>query len=237
MKRSEKTECCVSCFTSFEDVKYHALNMCKGCYQSSKQPKVKIRKNSITQWTHCRNCKLAWGEKNEKGRLVTQGSNGYCKRCYMDTWLKAEPSNCQRCGKQIERTTKTLCKVCYDIERDEYHDRNPNARKSSSYKNVIIAQNKVLEYEEFELIRRLLGRFKLGSQTRLDFYKLADVYIDIFETDVALDAYRELEQVRVMLRRLKVIWQRNNEIRQGTRLAPVKKGRGRPRRNIEEKQN
>lgn len=219
-KIKEKPSSCVKCDKSFIEITYHAKGMCQKCYSLSKYKiAFKPRKKD---WTHCVECNLQFGSTNERGRLISKGSNGYCKSCYGKIYnnLKQKRS-CDRCGVILKHTTRDICKACYQIEKDNFYRENPNARKSESYKNKILAEKAILTDEQFELVRRLFVKFKIDTWNLADMFRVADVYLEVFTHDVFLDSLPEKDQVVIMLSRLKPVWDRTNVIKK----TPPKKKR------------
>ena len=72
--------------------------------------------------------------------------------------------------------------------------------------------NKELTYDQFELIRRLLSRFKFNYYTYADLFRVIDIYVEICDHEAYLDGYSESDQIEIMLRRLKDVWFYNKEL-------------------------
>lgn len=233
-----KSPNCIDCGVIFseEGTKRHALNRCQKCYSHEKYKNIKAFSPRVKEeYTHCRTCELEFDTLNHKGRLIKKGSLGYCVSCYTKLYNnRKEKRHCAKCNNILVNTTRDICKPCYRIKRDEFLRANPSARKTESDKNKVKAEKVVLDYEQFELIRRLLTKFKLGQNTSVDMFRVADIYLDIFNYDVFLDALSEKDQVIVMLKRLKDIWDKNNELKK--QVMPKKRKYVR-RANIEEVKN
>jgi hypothetical protein len=212
LKVEEKRNCCDGCQVEFNsDLKYYAMNMCEKCYMTWKLPK---RKNKEVP-TNCLSCKLEFGSTNDNGKKVKHQAGGQCSKCYMKIYSVKEGRKCIRCERDLYKTTKDICRVCRDIQKEEYYKVNKKAANQSKlYKEKLKALNKELTYEKFELIRRLLSRFKFNYYTYCDFFRVVDIYIDIFNHEAHLDSYSENEQIEIMLRRLKEVWIYNKEVRE-----------------------
>jgi hypothetical protein len=79
---------------------------------------------------------------------------------------------------------------------------NPRAKKE-----YIPKVNK----EDFETIRRLLAKYKLGRNTMVDTFRVIDIYMDINGDPIMLDTLSEEIQLVEMLRNLKKVFDFNNE--------------------------
>ncbi len=210
--KDTKTDTCITCNLSFDRIKRHAKNMCQPCYSRAKKGIINPRKKDLPP--HCSECKLEYGALNEKGKEVKKGSMGMCKLCYSRAYsLRNEPKPCRNCGRTMRNGLKNICQLCDDELKDKFYKENPHVRKSESFRNKQIAEKVILTDEQFELIRRLFVKFKLGSQNSADFFRVVDIYLDLFNCDAFLDSYCEQEQVIIMLKRLKVIWDKNSTFR------------------------
>ena len=179
----------------------------------NKQPIKRTRVNGKDSYTHCIECKLEFDTIDDRGRKVIWGGSGCCKRCYMRAYSNRGDKTCLKCQRTLYNTTKSVCKICRELEREAYYKENPKARKTTSYQQKLKILNTELDYEKFELIRRLLSRFKSNYQTYVDYFRLLDVYIDIYDHETHLDSYPEFDQVEIILRRLKDIWLHNKEVK------------------------
>lgn len=211
----EKSESCQDCQGVFnDDLKYHAVNRCAKCYTKFKAPeKKKTRANGKSAYTHCLGCKFEFNTFNDKGKIVVYQSSGFCRRCYSRQYTNKNDRTCLKCQRALYNTTKMVCKICLELEKQEYYKQNPKAKKSRTFQQKLKALNKELTYDQFELIRRLLSRFKFNYYTYADFFRLVDIYVDIYDHEAHLDAYLEADQIEIMLRRLKDVWFYNKELR------------------------
>jgi hypothetical protein len=182
---------CVKCEQVFnKDLPYTAKHMCNPCYQSNYVKKKMGRPKS--KLTHCKTCELEFGTLNPKGKAVKKGARGYCKSCFHK---ENRPSTiCSDCNEEIKATTTKLCQLC-KIKRGIIKGSRAYIQKPT--KPVYV------EYEEFELIRRLLVRYKLGMNNMVDDFRVVDVYLTIKEAPAFLDTLNERYQVTEMLKTLK----------------------------------
>lgn len=210
----EKKEFCDGCQIKFsDDLPYYAINMCHKCYIAWSQPRKKTRANGKEAYTHCLTCKYEFDTLNEKGKKVTYGASGCCRKCYTRAYSNKGDKTCLKCQRVLYNTSKSICKVCKELEKEAYYKENPKAKKSSSFQQKLKVLNTELSYEQFELIRRLLSRFKFNYHTYADYFRLLDVYVDIYDHEAHLDSYSELDQIEIILRRLKDIWLHNKELK------------------------
>lgn len=149
---------------------------------------------------------------------------GICRPCYNKNYhsllkvglKKVKPKTCSSCGGD-DVYVKGFCRSCYN---KNYHLRKScigcgcNFPKGSSKDFCFICRKqqqgkvdkKIINFLTFEQkvnIRLILLRFKYGFHTAIDFYKVVDIYLDIFEVDAKLDLLVEMDQVRYMLKKLK----------------------------------
>lgn len=197
MRTVNKASECVGCKVSFELIKYHSRNMCSKCYHKdiySGLYKVKKEANDA-----CKVCNLKYGDINKKGKEIQRGAQGYCRRCYANAYNKHKQNGgnfCKRCNEPVS-LSKEHCNTCrWELSGKKDYKRKPNN------------QIKV-DYETYELMRRLFYRFKEGKQTPVDHLRVADLYIQLFLVDAAMDGYNEIAQVVLMLKRLKMVWDWN----------------------------
>jgi len=167
----------------------------------------KVRKNSADRWTHCFDCKYKFGDINEKGNLVRKASSGYCKSCYQRNYSKKLKRKCESCSREII-SMKKICKVCYAKQALESPTRYM-IKKLQSNRNKEKMSKVVLDITQYELVRRLLVKWKRDILQSIDYFIVADIYVDIFECDTFLDSCSQEEQVIIMLGRLEEIWKNN----------------------------
>jgi hypothetical protein len=179
------------------------------------------KKDSIAVDT-CQVCFIKFGSINEKGKLVKPGHGNTCKTCYMRNYntLKKTERRC-KCGKVITGI-KPVCKLCYD-------KLDPNegfTTRSQSYRNKKMMNRIVLTKEQYELVRRLLVKKRGRMMSYIDFFRVADIYIELFISDAFLDSCSQEEQIVLMTERLETIWQNNTNL---FKTKPKRK-RGRPKK-------
>ena len=178
---------CVDCLKEFgTDASYCAQDKCSPCYQKSYNKKKIGRPKS--KETKCINCELEFGTLDERNKPVRKGSKKMCKRCY--TKQNKPTKICKECGNEmLNLSVLSLCGVC-KLKRPV-----KRTRKSAEIPRI--------EYENFELIRRLLVRYKLGMNNQIDDFRVVDVYLDIKEAPAFLDTLSERSQIVEMLKTLK----------------------------------
>lgn len=203
--KEDKSPFCVECLYVFDDnKKYHAQNKCNGCYQrlymmnkiikiygSSGRPKKDIE-------TKCSGCGDEYETLNDRGKVVKRGPKKLCRRCYARN--NRPVKICNDCGNEmIKGSTTGLCVVC----------RIKKPTKTYVKKNILPRVDK----EQFELIRRLLVRYKVGHNNMADAFRVVDIYMEVNDNPMLLDTLSEEAQLVEMLRNLKNIFYFNlNEI-------------------------
>lgn len=199
----EKPLTCEGCNVVFGDstatenvVKYHSRGRCNPCYQKAYLDEKYPVKRYKTKGTSCLECNVEFGSKNEKGKLVKKGSRGYCKRCYMRIFTQIGTKTCNGCGNEMTTKRLSLCPVCKLSERKAGRKRKEK-------------EPHIIDNETFELIRRLLVRYKLGYNNFADAFRVIDVYMDIADNSNMLDNLREDYQIVEMLRWLKLTFDFN----------------------------
>jgi hypothetical protein len=199
---------CLECEKNFgPELQYWAQDKCNRCYQrlylAGKIKLLDPLKKKSTKPTHCIECNLEFLTLNERGRLVRRGQSGHCKSCFHK---KNRPTTiCKNCNTQMLKSTITgLCHLCR-IEKGV-------ANGSRTYKNKV--NNPIdVDYENYELIRRLLVRYKLGINSPVDEFRVVDFYLYIKEAPAFLDTLTERIQVIEMLKTLKETFDYNLKLR------------------------
>jgi hypothetical protein len=95
----------------------------------------------------------------------------------------------------------SLCPVC---KQNEMGSKRWKRKKRSPH---IIDDREIIE-----MIRRLLVRFKYGTNTQVDALRVIDVYLDISDNTNLLDNFREDYQLIEMLRLLKLTYDYNIDL-------------------------
>jgi hypothetical protein len=144
----------------------------------------------------CLKCNGHFNTLNEKGRPIRRASNGLCRSCY--TRGRKPIKICNNCGNiMINGSFTGLCPVC-KLDKSK-------SKKTRSKKTGIPEVHK----EQFELIRRLLVRFKVGHNTMVDTFRVIDIYMDVNKNPILLDTLSEEAQLIEMLKNLKNIFHYN----------------------------
>jgi hypothetical protein len=200
--KDDKSTFCIDCLYVFDKrKKYHAQDRCNGCYQKLyvRNQIVKIYGVSArpkNKETKCSCCGFEYEKLNDKGKVVKQGPKKMCKRCY--TQNNRPVKVCKKCGNEMIKGSSTgLCAVC---KLDK-----PTVRKRKE------PQLPLVEKEQFELIRRLLVRYKVGHNNMADAFRVADIYMEVNNNPILLDTLSESAQIVEMLRNLKDIFYYNLE--------------------------
>ena len=197
-----KSKSCEGCGYVFDDIKkYHSKNRCNPCYQKDYVKKSLPTKKD--KETNCSECNGKYGTLNDKGKAIVRGPKGLCKKCYGRN--KKPKKECIECGNMMLAGSNTgLCAVCKERKRAEKGGR----RWVKKVKPL-----PVLDIETYEAVRRLLVRYKYGTNTLVDNFRVADIYMDINENSILLDTLTEEVQVVEMLKNLKVVFDFNKENR------------------------
>ena len=157
----------------------------------------------------CLRCKLEFGSKNSKGSLVKKDRQGLCKRCFVVENKAVKV--CKNCGNTMIVGTQTgLCPLCR-LEKS-----HPKTKKR------LEKPLPQVDDETFELIRRLLIRYKLGMSMHIDTFRVIDVYMSLNENTSLLDTLTEETQLREMLKNLKLIWEHNILLKKDPNYKPIK---------------
>lgn len=197
--KEDKSHFCLDCQYVFDDKKkYHAQDRCNPCYQKNYVNKNKIgRPKQLNE--NCLNCHFKFDTLNEKGKPVLRSSRGLCKRCYHKTFKATKI--CNQCGNEMLNGSRSgLCAVC---KLNNLQKNNTRKRKRKE------KQLPIIEKEQFELIRRLLVRYKVGHNNYADAFRVADVYMDVNDNPILLDTLSEGAQLIEMLKNLKSIFDYN----------------------------
>jgi hypothetical protein len=118
---------------------------------------------------------------------------------------------CNNCGNIMLVGTQTgLCPLCR-LEKS-----HPITKKRR------LKELQQVDDETFELIRRLLVRYKLGISMHIDTFRVISVYMDLNDNSSLLDTLTEETQLVEMLKNLKLIWQHNVLLRNDPTYKPIK---------------
>lgn len=201
IKKEDRASHCVNCNKSFEEIKYHSVNMCQICYNRNKSKNYHLSKH---KYSSCEGCGIKPGEPNKRGKIVSRLVRGYCNTCYYQRWAKGCKS-CSKCGVEF-LTTKASC-LC-DLCRPSPAHENVKIKK---LKKGELLSRKNLTSEQLTLMLTLFRRYKNGTQNVVDHFRVADLYLEVFEGhpfvyNSMLDSYNEQSQVVLMLRQLKSVY-------------------------------
>lgn len=194
-------ESCLTCKTSFLEVKRHAKGFCSRCYYASRRTKKE-------KLDYCTNCLAKWGSKSEKNKIVKEGPKGMCKMCYQRHYVKTSTTDCKRCGKDMGKRVKGFCSLC-KLELE--------SMKSPSRRNLPDVNKIKIDKETKEMMRRVFNRYKWGTNTLVDPFIVTDLYLTVFSSEVTkgqtasktefnLDQFEQGEQVIAMLKLLKLAY-------------------------------
>lgn len=210
-----KPEKCEVCLTPFSQVEYHAKNKCQPCYSKERQKLRRPKSQKVKQkdFTHCQNCNAEYGTYNDKGRKIQQQAHGMCRTCYQRFYHNKEGRVCKTCNRPLQATVRDICKLCHMAEKEKKWQEN-SYKRPDSYRHKLKVSKTQLEYSQYELIRRLLGKFKMNYFSQSDYFRVIDIYIDIYDYETHLDAYSPDDQIVIMLSRLKEVWLYNKELKE-----------------------
>jgi hypothetical protein len=152
-------------------------------------------------------CNYTFGYVKDNGKVVIQGSAGYCRSCYNKLYSSKEPRKCANCGGDLYKSMKAICRVC-----DVFLPKQSKSLKNQ-HELWLKKSNIKLQTSEYELIRRLLAKFQSKNYGYVDILRVADVYTYLFSVDTYLDTCSEKEQITIMLKRLKELWHNNRSHR------------------------
>ena len=207
MANKERSLHCIECLGNFGyNLQYWAQDKCNRCYQrlylAGKITLVDSKRKKQLKPTHCIECKLEFQSLNSRGRLVRRGQAEHCKSCFHK---KNKPVMiCENCNAQLlKKTTTKLCHLC-KIQRGIDNG-------SRVYTNKINKPTEI-ERKDFELIRRLIIRYKLGMNNQIDDFRVVNIYLDIREAPAFLDTLTERTQIIEMLKTLKETFDYNLDL-------------------------
>jgi len=195
-------EKCSLDFTQEENSdKYIAKGMCKNCYwKTHYEENYKVKKVDLG---FCSSCNVKWGDINKKGHVVKKVGT-LCQNCYSIIYRKKDKI-CVVCLTPIlNKTTRDVCKRCFvpvgDKRKKEKVTRISKVIKNNDYKPTS---------EDYETLKRLLVRYKLGICSPVDPYIVLDFYITLVIGEGKLSPYEAMEsedQITYMLKDLKEVY-------------------------------
>ena len=192
---------CEACKKEFnEQLKWHSKNKCNPCYQKAYlDEKYPVKRTNIKSQS-CSKCQAEFGSKNAKGKEIKKGSRGFCRRCYMQLHHQISTNTCKGCGVELIAKRLSLCPICKGHEMS-----------SKKWKRKVRPPH-IVDNETFELIRRLLVRYKVGHNNYADAFRVVDVYMSISDNSNLLDNLREDHQIVEMLKWLKQTFDYNLQL-------------------------
>lgn len=185
-KLKEEYEYCSDCKKPFSsEFTHHCRGRCNPCYQRITRGNIKRAKKLDS----CVKCGDKFETINKRGTLVKRIAHNLCARCYQ--FGRRTTSTCNVCGSGIKNgNIDGTCRGCKT---------RPTKIKSK------------LDKEILEIIRLLLVRYRVGSNTLVDNLRVLDIYLEVEPKAVNLDSLTEESQVVEMLRRLKKIYDFHKE--------------------------
>ena len=192
---------CVRCDKVFDkDVPRHAKNMCQYCYTYTwTKAKMDIQ-DKTPKSTHCKTCNISFTDGLHKnGKPAVRASKGLCKKCYN----KVATRFCEKCGANKGKRGHGFCSLC--------------RIQSGKWKRKTVLPTKVNK-TNMDLIRSVLMRYKMGANTMVDPFIVADLYLTIFTggesgyknpVGMDIDTFDESAQVIAMLKLLKMTYDKN----------------------------
>lgn len=194
-----RTENCLKCDTSFQETRYHALNLCRRCYNTERKTPKEPKKD------YCSKCMCLFGSISSKKKELKEGPMGLCKPCYAKHYAATSSTDCKRCGKDMGKKVKGVCPLCrIDLEQ----------MKSPSKRNLPSIGKINIDRETKEMMRRVFNRYKFGTNTLIDPFVVTNLYLTVFssestkgmtasKTEFNLDQFDQASQVLAMLKLLK----------------------------------
>jgi hypothetical protein len=212
-RTKEKNTSCDDCGYVFDNNrKYHSRGRCNPCYQKLyNKGKLPVKATKVLE-TNCSRCLSEYGSITDAGKVISRGPKSLCKSCYSKE--KKPKKECSKCGNMMLAGSNTgLCIIC----REDNKNTDGKRRYNRKVKEIPFLDN-----ETYEGIRRILVRFKFGTNNLVDNFRVADLYLDVNEEATLLDTLTEEAQVIEMLKNLKKVYEFNKENRE-LRLEEVRK--------------
>ena len=194
---------CKDCEHPFTtDRPYHAKERCTNCYIKMWQKEKRAYNKRPKEIKTCVECGISIGELNKKGKLCDVLIKQRCRPCYAKYNRNQLCDRCEKCGVQfITGSSVCLCLSC---------------RPKSRYSKAEIGY-KDLNVEQLSMMLTLFRRYKNGTNTPVDNFRVVDLYLDIYDrgafvynSSLTFDGYEEESQVVLMLRSLKMIYDKKD---------------------------
>ena len=206
-----------------ELVKHHSHGLCEKCYIKRywkgyrgrpSNPKVKIAAINIKKNESCITCNVVYADASKTSGKY--GAKGMCKKCYHRVLVRSKIEKCEECGGS-NGTTNPKCMMCRKIERDtvnfnhqimameDVFNNNSNSFRRKGSISKYIGDDLLLK------IKMLLIKYKWNMNTKVDDFRVCDVYYSLYSNDYELDAFNVKAQVNYMLKVLTKVYQLNKK--------------------------
>lgn len=175
---------------------------CGTCYRRSRVPTlVKMDDNwdgIKRDW--CIDCSIGFSRDNK-------GARGRCKPCYHKFVGKWGFTNCNSCGEPFPvKQAIATCKLCREVKKREFREMKPMKKLSDNLMIQPTIKEKLRLRPLMEDMKFLLLREKCGTFGDTDYFKTLHLYLEIFDYEMALDAFSVERQVKYMLGRIKHLY-------------------------------
>jgi hypothetical protein len=185
---------CKGCDRKFgDDLVPIARGYCSACYKNILREKE----------GNCSECNVVFGSGGKKTNYTSKGK---CLTCYTKWWKSNIKLECVECGDKLpgRGSLKGLCAIC-------------KSKKTSNSEQKLIEKGLLkgrryeykIDAESIEQIRWLLLRFKYGTYTVVDMYRLAGLFEDLYGVTNRLDSKDPEIQIILMLKKLKEVYEKN----------------------------
>ena len=142
---------------------------------------------------------------------------GRCKKCYGAYIRKNGYTHCQICGVELpSKLMKPNCKMCKLkvksglLETEKYI---PTARsKYYTAHSERVAKSYQLTSKRLDQIKLILIKVRWKLITELDYFIIADYYLDIWGYEPTLDSAKREQQVEYMVKRLEDYYVKNKDL-------------------------
>lgn len=176
MSTARKTGVCNECYTWGKICR----GLCPKCYY---RQWYYARTNGVrgVKATHCKNCNIDL-------KLTSHVVVNMCKKCYEIS--RKRNHSCEGCGAGFPRgSAYKLCKLCRDAQKNIQVE-------SKLLRDVYVSP------EIKTLIKVLLVKFRMGLWGAIDVFRVAHLYLTLFEYEVSFEVMDEFTQAKIMLKRL-----------------------------------
>lgn len=202
-----KLDNCVNCRREFTDVvKNFCKNKCQHCYFSERSGTNSLPKEVKVE--SCIKCGRKPGDLDSKGRPLANLVKGLCRKHYNSFYLQSACDICKSCGLKFKSPRLScLCSMCKPVKEHQ-------PKKVKKMKSGLLIKRRDIPQETLQTMLTLFRRYKNGTQSPIDHFRVVDVFLDVFAGhpfvyNSMLDSYNEESQVVAMLRELKKIYDNN----------------------------